>query len=62
MEGHAANHECMAAARVMDKLRRSNVVTYAVNTGDFHSPFLKEMTEGSGGFTIDMEELRRGSR
>jgi VWFA-related protein len=52
-----ANHACMAAASVMDKLRRSNVVTYAVDTGDFQTPFLKEMTEGSGGFTIGMENF-----
>jgi VWFA-related protein len=51
------SHRCMAAASVMDKLRRSNVVTYAVNTGDFQTPFLREMTEGSGGFTIDMENF-----
>ena len=52
-----ADHACMAAASVMDKLRRSNVVAYAVDTGNFHRPFLKEMTEGSGGITIEMKSF-----
>lgn len=59
LKDQESNHACMAAASVMDKLRRSDVVAYAVNTGDFSSPFLREMTEGSGGFTIDMKSFDR---
>jgi VWFA-related protein len=55
--GSDGDHACMAAASVMNTLRRWNIVTYAVNTGDRHTPFLKEMTEGSGGFTIDMKSF-----
>ena len=51
------NFDCAGAARMMDQLRRSNVVTYAVSTNDFSGDGLEEMTEGSGGFTINMENF-----
>ena len=51
------DHARMALAGAMDKLRRSNVVAYAVHTGDFNSTSLEKITKGSGGFTIDMEQF-----
>ena len=51
------NHTLMAAAGVKNMLRRSNVVTYAIETGDFPSPAFKDMTRDSGGFTINMEDF-----
>ena len=52
-----ADHACMAVASVMDRLRRSNVVAYAVDTGQLYGPVLKEMAEGSGGIKIDMKSF-----
>ena len=52
-----SDHTRMAAAGVKNMLRRANVVTYAVETGDFPSPAFKDMTSSSGGFTIDMEHF-----
>lgn len=57
--GGAANYSCMGAARVKNQLHRSNVVAYAVDTGDFPSRAYEEMTAGSGGFTIDMQNFDR---
>lgn len=51
------NHNCMAADAVKNTLRRANVVTYAITTGDFPSSVLREITSASGGFTIDMERF-----
>ena len=55
--GAGANHGCMAAAAALNSLRRSNVVTYAIETGDFKTPSFKDMTRETGGFTIDMEHF-----
>jgi VWFA-related protein len=49
------NGYCMAAARLMNQLRRSNVAAYGVSTSEFGSRTLDDMTGGSGGFTIDMD-------
>ena len=51
------NHACMAAAGAMNMMRRANVVSYAIDTGDFPSPSLKDLTDATGGFRIDMERF-----
>jgi VWFA-related protein len=51
------DHTLMAAAGVKNMLRRANVVSYAINTGDFPSPLMKAISSESGGFTINMENF-----
>jgi VWFA-related protein len=55
VRGAGGNHGCMAAAAAMNMMRRANVVTYAIDTGDFPSASLSDMTRETGGFKIDME-------
>ena len=50
-------HSCMATAGVMNMLRRANVVTYGIMTGDFPSSVFKDITSGSGGFTINLNRF-----
>lgn len=52
-----AHHTLMAAAGVKNMLRRANVVTYGINTGDFRSPLMREIAGESGGFIINMENF-----
>jgi VWFA-related protein len=51
------DHTLMAAAGVKNMLRRANVVTYGISTGDFPSPFMREIAGESGGFIINMENF-----
>jgi VWFA-related protein len=53
------NHNCMAVASVLNELRRSNVVTYTVPTGDFSGASLRDLAAGSGGFMIRMQDFDR---
>jgi VWFA-related protein len=57
VKGTGADFSCMASAGVKNMLRRANVVTYAITTGDFPSPVFRDITGSSGGFTINMENF-----
>ncbi len=48
----------LTADAVVGAARRSNVVAYAVATGGVASPFLKDLTEATGGRTFDLASTK----
>ncbi len=49
-----------ALGGLLEELRRSNVATYAVYTGDFGGALLREVADLTGGFVIDPEDFEAG--
>ena len=49
-----------ALGGLLEELRRSNVATYAVYTGDFGGALLREVAELTGGFVIEPEDFEAG--